>query len=120
MPGLHARGFDSPDETRTPDKTHVDVVHMGSTTAARYTFEPGWKWSEDIKPKVGTDSCQKHHVGYATEGRLSVVTDDGDEFEIQAGDVYEVQPGHDAWVVGNDNFVGLEFEGKTAEEFSKK
>ncbi|HLF70014.1 MAG TPA: cupin domain-containing protein [Actinomycetota bacterium] len=120
MASYMKKSFDTPDEVRTFAHGKLDVVSLGSHVIARTSFEPGWKWSEDIKPKVGTDSCQKHHVGYATEGRLSVVTDDGDEFEIQAGDVYEVQPGHDAWVVGNDNFVGLEFEGKTAEEFSKK
>ena len=65
MPGVEARGFDSPDETRTPNKTKVDVVRMGGATAARMTFEPGWKWSECVKTVVGTDSCQVRHVGYA-------------------------------------------------------
>lgn len=120
MAGHATKKFDAPDEVRTFDHGKLDVINLGSHVVARALFEPGWKWSESIKPKVGTDSCQKHHVGYATEGRLHVVTDDGADFEIVAGDLYEVMPGHDAWVVGNDNFVGIEFEGKTAEEFAKK
>src|SRR6478736_1247328 len=69
MPGVEARGFDAPDETRTPDKTKVDVVRMSGATAARMTFEPGWRWSECVKPVVGTDSCQARHVGVAQTAR---------------------------------------------------
>ena len=119
MPGLHARSFDSPDETRTPDKTHVDVVHMGSTTAARYTFEPGWKWSECVKPVVGTDRCQVHHVGIAQSGTLHVTHEDGTEGDIGPGDAYVIEPGHDAWVVGDETFVGFEFDSHSAEEYAK-
>ena len=68
MAGVEARDFDSPDETRTPDKTRVDVIRVGGTTAARLTFEPGWRWSEWIKPIAGTDSCQVHHVGIRPAG----------------------------------------------------
>src|SRR3954464_8186938 len=63
MAGVEALDFDSPDETRTPDKTRVDVARLGDTRAARFAFEPGWKWSECVKPVVGTDSCQVRHVG---------------------------------------------------------
>lgn len=120
MAGYAKKKFDTPDETRTFDNGKLDVVNLGSHVVARAQFEPGWKWSESIKPKVGTDTCQKHHVGYATAGRLQVAIDGGSEFEIEAGDVYEIPPGHDAWVVGNENFVGLEFESSTAADFSKK
>lgn len=120
MAGNTKKTFDAPDEVRTFDKGKMDVVNLGSRMAARAVFEPGWKWSESIKPKVGTDSCQKHHVGYATSGRIHVVADDGSEFDIAAGDAYEILPGHDAWVVGDENFVGLEFESPTAAEYSKK
>jgi hypothetical protein len=63
VPGVESRNFDSPDERRTPDKTQVDVVRMGVTTAARMTFEPGWRWSECVKPVAGTERCQARHVG---------------------------------------------------------
>ena len=74
MPGVESRDFDSPDETRTPDKTQVPVVRMGVTTAARMTFEPGWRWSECVKPVAGTDSCQARHVGVVHSGRLTRTT----------------------------------------------
>ena len=119
MAGLHVRAFDSPDETRTPDKTHVDVVKMGGNTAARLTLEPGWKWSESIKPVAGTESCQVRHVGVAQSGRIHVSHEDGSEGEIGAGEAYVIEPGHDAWVVGDEPFVGFEFESPTAEVYAK-
>jgi hypothetical protein len=119
MAGVQARGFDAPDETRTPDKTKVDVVRMGDTSAARFTFEPGWKWSECVKPVAGTDSCQARHVGVVHSGRLNVVHDDGTEQELGPGDAYVIEPGHDAWVIGDERFVGFEFESRSAEEYAR-
>ncbi|HEX2295857.1 MAG TPA: cupin domain-containing protein [Actinomycetota bacterium] len=119
MGGIHSGNFDSADETRTPDKTRVDVVKMGETTAARMTFEPGWRWSECIKPVAGTDSCQTRHVGVVVSGRLHVVHDDGTEGEVGPGDAYVVEPGHDAWVVGDEGFVAYEFEARAAAEYAK-
>ena len=119
MAGVVSKSFDSPDETRTPDKTKIDVVKLGSTTAARTTFQPGWKWSECIKPVAGTESCQAHHVGAIIAGRLHVVHEDGTELEISAGDVYIVEPGHNAWVVGDEPVTSFEFDSKTAEEYAK-
>ena len=118
MAGVEARGFDSPDETRTPDKTKVDVVRMGGTTAARFAMEPGWRWSECIKPVVGTESCQVHHVGFAQSGRMHIVHEDGTEQEIEAGQAYVIEPGHEAWVVGDEAFVGYEFDSRAAEEYA--
>ena len=69
MAGVEKRDFDSPDETRTPDKTRVDVVHVGGTSAARFTMEPGWSWAECVKPVAGTDSCQHRHLGVVESGR---------------------------------------------------
>jgi hypothetical protein len=117
--GVEARTFDAPDETRTPDKTTVDIVRMGGATVARMQFEPGWKWSECIKPHVGTESCQARHVGVAQSGRMHVTHEDGAAQEIAAGDVYVIEPGHDAWVVGDESFVGLEFESRSAEEYAR-
>jgi hypothetical protein len=119
MAGLHVRGFDAPDETRAPDKTKIDVVRMGDTSAGRFTFQPGWKWSECVKPVVGTDSCQVRHIGVAQSGRLHVAHEDGTEGEIAPGDAYVIEPGHDAWVVGDETFVGFEFESRSAEEYAK-
>ena len=119
MAGVEARGFDAPDETRTPEKTRVEVVRMGSTTAARYTFEPGWRWSECVKPVVGTESCQVRHVGVVQSGRLHVTHEDGSEGEAGPGDAYVIEPGHDAWVVGDERFVAFEFESRSAEEYAK-
>ncbi len=119
MAGLETRGFDAPDETRTPDKTHVEVVRIGNTTAARLTLEPGWRWSECIKPLAGTDRCQLRHVGVAQSGRMHVTHEDGTEGEIGPGHAYVIEPGHDAWVLGDEPFVGFEFESRAAEEFAK-
>ena len=112
--------FDSPDETRTPEKTRVDVVRLGDTTAGRFTFEPGWKWSECIKPVVGTESCQAHHVGTVVAGSMHVVHEDGTEQDIGAGDAYVIEPGHDAEVLGDERFVGFEFESRSAEEYARE
>ncbi len=119
MAGFEVRRFDAPDETRTPDKTRIDVVRMGGNTAARFTFEPGWKWSECVKPVVGTDSCQVRHIGVAQSGRLHVTHEDGTEGEIEPGETYVIEPGHDAWVVGDETFVGFEFESPSAEGYAK-
>src|SRR5437899_8564696 len=120
MAGLEVKNFASPDETRTPDKTKVDVVRMGGTTAARMSLEPGWRWSECIKPVVGGDSCQAHHVGVMVSGTLHVTHDDGTEADLGAGSAYEILPGHDAWVVGDAPVVGYEFDSSTAATYAKK
>jgi hypothetical protein len=119
MAGVRALDFDAPDETRTPEKTRIEVVRVGSTTAARFSFEPGWKWSDCIKPVAGTDSCQVRHVGVAQSGRLVVSHEDGTELEVKAGDAYVIEPGHDAWVVGDEPFVGYEFESHAAEDYAR-
>ena len=119
MPSIEARTFASPDETRTPDRTRLDLVRMGATSAARLELEPGWRWSECIKPVAGTESCQARHVGVAKSGRIAVKHEDGTETEIAAGDAYVIEPGHDAWVVGDERFVGFEFEERAAEEYAK-
>jgi hypothetical protein len=120
MAGIQALDFESPDETRTPDKTRVDVIRVGDTTAARFTFEPGWRWSECVKPVAGTDSCQVRHVGVVQSGRLHVAHEDGTETEVGPGDAYVIEPGHDAWVLGDERFVGFEFESRAAEDYARQ
>ncbi len=115
--GVTNRGMNNPDETRTFDHGQVQVVKIAGATIGRYTFEPGWKWSESVKPIAKTDSCQAHHVGYILTGRLHVVSDDGAEAELGRGDAYEVEPGHDAWVVGDEAVTSVEFTG--AETYAK-
>jgi hypothetical protein len=117
--GVQLLDFDSADETRAPEKTRVDVVRVGDTTAARFAFEPGWKWSECVKPVVGTDSCQVRHVGVVQSGRLAVRHEDGSEAEVGPGHAYVIEPGHDAWVVGDEPFVALEFESRSAEQYAR-
>ena len=111
--------FDSPDEVRTFDKGKVEIVNLASQKVGRSVFEPGWKWSECVKPIVGGDTCQVHHVGYIVSGNIHIVMNDGNEFDGGPGEVYEIQPGHDAWVVGDDEFVGLEFQSQAAAEYAK-
>src|SRR5882757_690649 len=115
MAGVVKKSFASPDEHRTPDKTEVEVVDLGSVKAARMTMQPGWRWSECIKPVAGTESCQSHHVGTAVSGRMHVEHEDGSALEIGPGDAYVIEPGHDAWVVGSEPFVGYEFDSKAAQ-----
>src|ERR1041384_1940290 len=104
MAGVEALDFDSPDETRTPDKTRVDVVRVGGTTAARLTLEPGWRWSECVKPVVGTESCQLRHIGLVQSGSMRVSHTDGTELELNPGDAYVIEPGHDAEVISGEAF----------------
>jgi hypothetical protein len=111
MANLEAKKLDAPDETRSFDKGKLDVVNVTGVTIGRATFEPGWKWSDCVKPIVGTDSCETLHTGYVVSGRINIAMDDGTEHEFGPGDAYRIEPGHDAWVVGNEPYVGLDFTG---------
>jgi hypothetical protein len=111
MGQLSARSFDAADEVRTFAKGRLETLTLGGTTVGRATFEPGWRWSECIKPVVGTESCQVDHVGYVASGRLGVAHEDGSTATLTAGDAYRIAPGHDAWVEGDEDFVGYEFKG---------
>jgi len=119
MAGVEKRDFDSPDETRTPDKTRVDVVHLGGTTAARFAMEPGWSWEACVKPVAGTESCQHRHLGVVQSGRMRVMHDDGTTVELGPGDAYVIEPGHNAEILGDEPFVGFEFAAKSAEEYAR-
>ncbi|HEX5823688.1 MAG TPA: cupin domain-containing protein [Candidatus Limnocylindrales bacterium] len=117
MSGVESISLDTPQETRTFPLGHVQLVTVGGSTVGRFTFEPGWRWSTSVKPIVGTDQCENHHVGFAVSGRMNVIDTAGLEKEIGPGEAYDIAPGHDAWIVGNDTFVGLEF--KSAAEYAK-
>ena len=119
MAGLTIKSFFTPDESRTPEKTKIDVVKLGSVTALRITLQPGWVWSECIGPVAGTDTCQAHHVGCVESGKAVIKMNDDTEMVIKAGDAYVIEPGHDAWIDGNEPFVAYEFDSSTAETYAK-
>jgi mannose-6-phosphate isomerase-like protein (cupin superfamily) len=114
---LESKSHDTPDETRTPPKTRVEQVSVGGYTLGRLTFEPGWRWSECIKPVAGTESCQLSHVGYVISGRLNVATTDGKKIELKTGESYSIPPGHDAWNDDDQPFVAMEIV--SAGEYAK-
>jgi hypothetical protein len=117
MTGITKKSFETPDETRAPAKTRVEVVALGPAKAARFTLEPGWRWSECIKPVVDTESCQARHVGVVISGGLRVVHNDGAQADLASGDAYSIEPGHDAWVISDEPFKAYEFESTTAESY---
>ncbi len=118
MAGISSKSFEVPDETRTPDKTRLDVVSLGPAKMARMTLEPGWRWSQCIKPVAGTETCQARHVGTLISGSLHVKHSDGGELDLGAGDAYVIEPGHDAWVTSDEPVVGYEFEAATAQTYA--
>jgi hypothetical protein len=103
--------FGEPDEVRNFPKGRLELVKIGGATVGRGVFEPGWKWSESVKPIAGTDSCQSPHFQYHVSGILIVEMEDGTKLECRPGDVSMIPPGHDAWVVGNDPVVVIDFQG---------
>jgi mannose-6-phosphate isomerase-like protein (cupin superfamily) len=120
MAGVVKKGFASADEVRTPDRTRLEILDLGGgVKAARMTAEPGWRWSECIKPVAGTDSCQNHHVGAVVAGSLHVVHEDGTEQDVGVGDAYVIEPGHDAWVTSSEPFVAFEFDSGTAAAYGQ-
>ncbi len=113
MADLVRKSLDSADEVRTFDENsgQVELVNLEGGPIGRATFQPGWKWSEHIKPIAGTDSCQVSHMGYFVSGRMKIVMDDGEEEEFGAGDVMVCPPGHDAWIVGDETCVVIDWQG---------
>lgn len=112
MSKLESKNFSSPDKVMAPPKANMEVVTLGDKTVIKMTFQSGWKWSVDIKPDAGPLMCEIHHFGYQTSGVLRVLsTVDGAEIETKAGDVVDIPPGHDAWVVGNEPVVLIDFAG---------
>ena len=111
---LEAKDLGSPEETRPfTDKGRLDVVKLGDVTVGRGVFEPGWKWSEHVKPLAETDSCESAHLGYMVSGRMKIVMDDATEVEAGPGDAVSIPPGHDAWIVGDETCVFIDFQGFT-------
>jgi quercetin dioxygenase-like cupin family protein len=110
----------SPDETRPfkDGKGKVGVFQLGDSTVGLGEFEPGWRWSSHVKPLAGTPSCQCTHTGYVLEGRMVVKMEDGSETEYGPGDFFHMPAGHDAWIVGDQRCVLLDFTGVS--KYAKK
>ncbi len=108
---MQKKSLKRPDEVRTLPKTRIEVVQFGELSLMKVTFEPGWRWSECVKPMVGTESCEVPHFNYCISGRMIVRADDGTEQEVGPEDVQLLRPGHDAWVIGNEPYIGLDFQG---------
>ena len=108
MANLYKKSFDDADEVKSPPKAHVEVVKLGNMNASRLVLQPGWRWSECIKPVVGGDSCQAGHVGVIVAGQMTCVHDDGSEITVKARDAYYFAPGHDGWVDGDDPCIMYE------------
>jgi mannose-6-phosphate isomerase-like protein (cupin superfamily) len=98
-----------PDVTRECGHGKLELATLDDTTLARLTLLPGWRWSESVKPMVHTESCEVHHLQYGISGRLRIVLDDGSQFDLGPGDFASIPPGHDAWVLGDEPFVGIDF-----------
>jgi class 3 adenylate cyclase len=111
MPENLVRSFDAPDDTRDFSKGILDLIKVGPLTFGRETLEPGWRWSVDVKPLAGTELCEFHHVGYQVSGRWVCEDREGRQVEIGPGDIFDTPPGHDAWVIGDEPCVALDFQG---------
>ncbi|ATW48170.1 cupin domain-containing protein [Streptomyces xantholiticus] len=113
MAGIVSRNFDAADETRAfkDGKGKLDLLNTEHGPVGRAVFEPGWRWSTHVKPIAGTDSCQAAHVGYVVSGRMTIVMDDGETADVEPGQFITVTPGHDAYVVGDEPCVMLDWVG---------
>jgi hypothetical protein len=109
--GVETKSLNIPDEVRTFDKGRVEIINIDGRTIGRATFQPGWRWSESVKPLVKTNSCEAPHFQYHLSGTLRIKADDGTEKVCKAGDVSVLGSGHDAWVVGDEPVVVVDFQG---------
>lgn len=112
MAKIQKKSVNTPDETKASDKFKVDFIKFETITFSRLTLQPGWKWSVDMKPIVKTESCLVPHALYQISGITHVKMDDGEEIEFFPGDAGIIPPGHDAWVVGNEPVVAVDFTGQ--------
>jgi uncharacterized cupin superfamily protein len=110
MASIEVKSFDAPDETREFEGNgRAEVVNVAGKTIGRGVFEPGWRWSDNVKPIAGTESCEVSHLGYCISGRMRVWMDDGTEAEFGPGQVMAIPPGHDAEVLGDEDCVMVDF-----------
>ena len=109
--GAEHKSFEKPDETREFSKGKAEILNIGGGQVGRLVFQPGWRWSNDLKPIAKTKSCEAPHFQYHVSGVLRVKMDDGAEFDCRPGDVSLLPSGHDAWTVGNEPAVVVDFQG---------
>lgn len=109
--GPQIKNFGDPDEMLTVGHVSADTVQVGDLTVGRLVLQPGWRWSDDVRPTAGTDSCQFHHIGVGISGSAHFVMDDGTEFDIGPGDVFDIPPGHDNWVTSDEPAVSIMWGG---------
>lgn len=112
------KGFEKADEVRTFPKGKLELMKIGGATIGRATLDPGWRWSTSVQPIAKTKSCEAPHFQYHVAGTLKVAMDDGTEFECRPGNISYLPSGHDAWVVGNEPVVIVDFQGM--KEYAKK
>jgi hypothetical protein len=111
MPKAEMKSYGKPDEVREFPKGRLELVKIGGATVGRAIYEPGWRWSTSLQPIAKTKSCEASHFQYHVSGVLRIRMDDGTEFECRSGDVSMLPSGHDAWVVGNEPAVVIDFQG---------
>jgi len=118
MAKAERKDLKSPDEVRTFPKGKLDLVEIGGGVVGRLTLQPGWRWSQHVKPTAGTEWCEAPHFQYHASGRIHVVMSDGAEFEVGPGEITALPQGHDAWVVGNEPVVLIDWAG--ASDYAKR
>ena len=120
MAQMTKKSLAQPEETRPFEEGmgKLEVVSIGESVIGRGTFEPGWQWSKHVKPIAGTDSCQAPHFGYVISGKMTIRMNDGEEIELGPDDIMNVPPGHDAWVIGDEPCVMIDWSGYT--EYAKR
>jgi class 3 adenylate cyclase len=111
MARLQAKSFERPDELRSMARGNVKILDLGDVVVGQLVWEPGWRWSEDVKPIAKTDLCEYHHIGVTLSGTMHVLMRDGSELEITPNTAYEIPSGHDAWVIGDEPYVSWDFAG---------
>jgi hypothetical protein len=111
MAKMEGKNFNIPDEVRTFDKGELEIINIGGRTIGRATFQPGWRWSKSVKPLANTKSCEASHFQYHVSGTIRVKLGDGTERDFKAGDVSLLGAGHDAWVIGDEPVVVVDFQG---------
>jgi hypothetical protein len=105
------KSFGEPHEVREFPNGKAEILSIGGADVGRFTFEPGWRWSNDVKPIAGTDSCEVPHFQYHVSGRIAIRMDDGTELIAGPGEVTSLPSGHDAWVVGDEPVVVIDWYG---------
>ena len=120
MAGLRRMSLDKPEEVRPfqDDTGHLELVNIAEGAVGRATFRPGWQWSRHVKPIAGTESCQASHRGYVISGQMTIRMDDGEEVRFGPGDFMICAPGHDAWVVGDESCVVIDWQG--SDDYAKR